>query len=362
MRLLILGGSWFLGRALIASAVERGWEVTAFTRGRSGQPPEGARHVRGDRTVPEDLARLAEEGPWDATIDTSAYAPADVTQVLTALGDRVGRYALMSTVSVYMDWPERVVTETSPRWPARPDAAASDPDIARMAVPTRYGTLKVACELAAEQAPSGALILRPGVILGPGEYTGRMLTLLGRAQQGGRWLLAGPPEHRIQPIDVRDVASFALEALAAGLTGPYNLVAPKGSATYGELVDACLRATGGTAEPVWAPGPWLKSRGVNQWTEIPLWRLNPGTWEVDSERAQTAGLRCRPLGETVADTWADYQLHPPVSHPRQAEHGMDPDRETHLLAELDAMRAVAEHSPEHRPSSTAAGAVDEHDR
>src|SRR4051812_5401369 len=105
MRLLIFGGTWFLGRTLTSDALSRGWHVTAFTRGRSGAPAAGVDHVRGDRIVPEDLARLAAHGPWDATIDTSAYEPGDVTRVLTALDVRVGRYVLVSTVSAYRNWP-----------------------------------------------------------------------------------------------------------------------------------------------------------------------------------------------------------------------------------------------------------------
>lgn len=330
MRILILGGTWFLGRELTQSALARGWEVTSFTRGRSGLPPEGVEHVTGDRRNADDLRRLGEGGPWDATVDTSAYEPGDVNQALAELGDRAGLYVLMSTVSAYRGWPERPVDETDDLWPARVDARESDPDVAGLPGPFQYGTLKAGCELAAAAAPGGALILRPGVILGPGEYTGRMLSLFEHAQRDAAWLLP-PPDPRIQPVDVRDVARFALDQIAATRPGIYNLTAPFGHATYGDLIDACLEATEGAATPVHANDEWLIEQGVRQWTEIPLWRTNPGTWQVNGAKAAAAGFTCRPLRETVLDTWAGYQKQQPVYHPRQDEHGMDPAREEHLV-------------------------------
>jgi nucleoside-diphosphate-sugar epimerase len=289
--------------------------------------------------VAEDLARLAEFGPWDATIDTSAYEPRDVLRVLGALGDRVGRYVLISTVSVYRDWPGQPVSEDSALWPSRADATESAPDVAGLPVPFQYGTLKAGCELAAATAPAGVLIVRPGVILGPGEYVGRMLTLLGRAERGGRWLLPGPSDRAIQPIDVRDVSEFLLARIAADDTGTYDLAGPAGGAIYGDLIEACIAATGGGAEPVWVDPQWLADQGVRQWTEIPLWRMAAGTWAMDTRRAEAAGLVCRALARTVADTWADFQAHPPVAHPRQAEHGMDAARERDLLRAWDALEA-----------------------
>lgn len=339
MRLLILGGSWFLGRVLAEDALARGWQVSAFTRGRSGPPPEGVTHLTGDRTREADRAMLAQAGPWDATIDTSAYEPGDVAAMLAALGTAAGRYVLLSTVSAYRDWPAKPVSEDSPLWPSRLDARETDPDIAAMSVPFQYGTLKAGCELAAETADGGALIVRPGVILGPGEYVGRMLTLLGRASQGGRWLLPGPATQPIQPVDVRDVATFILDQVASDGTGAYNLTAPEGYATYGDLISACIEVTGGGAEPVWVDPGWLSEQDVVQWTEVPLWRTAAGAWAVDSRKAQAAGFSCRPLRVMVADTWAALQVTRPVAHPRQAEHGMDPAKEAELLVAWDRQLA-----------------------
>lgn len=340
MRILVLGGSWFLGRALVSDALGRGWTVTTFNRGRSGTPPEGTELVLGDRRNPEDLARLAQSGPWDATIDTSVYEPGDVLAVLDALGTSIGKYALLSSVSAYRDWPHEPVDEYSLLWPSRVDAAETDPDIAAQSVPAQYGILKAGCELAAGTAPLGTLIFRPGVILGPGEYTGRMLSLFARAQRGGRWLLGGAPSDEIQPVDVRDVSRFVLNRVAIHDEGAYNVVAPREpDRTYGALIEACLEVTSGTAELLWGEPEWLLEQGVREWTEIPLWRTPRGTWAVSGQKAAGAGLHCRSLRETVADTWADFQEHPPVLHPRQAEHGMDPAREAQLLERYDLFRA-----------------------
>ncbi|MFC5265887.1 NAD-dependent epimerase/dehydratase family protein [Kribbella qitaiheensis] len=244
MRVLILGGSWFLGRTLIVDASARGWEITAFSRGKSGHPPAGATHVVGDRTNDADLRRLAEAGPWDAVIDTSAYEPIDVARVIEALAGQVEQYVLVSTVSTYRDWPTTAVDESSPLWPSSPTYTEDSAELADLTVGGQYGTLKAGCEAAATACRPRSLIVRPGVILGPGEYVGRGLKLLGRAARGGRWLMPAPAEQPIQPIDVRDVSMFLLDSIEARRDGAFNLVAPVGHATYGDLIDICLELTG----------------------------------------------------------------------------------------------------------------------
>lgn len=338
MRLLILGGSWFLGRTLALDAVARGWDVTAFTRGRNGSPPEVVTHVRGDRTDSEDLSRLAEQGPWDATVDTSAFEPVDVTRFLTELGGRSGKYVLISTVSAYRNWPDEAVDEDSALWPSQPDLTEKSAEVADLPGPFRYGTLKAGCELAADP---DSFIVRPGVILGPGEYVGRGLKLLERAARGGRWLLPAPADQSIQPVDVRDVSTFLLDGIETPLEGSFNLAAPPGHATYGDLIAICRELTGDKATPVWADPGWLVDNGVRQWTEIPLWRTQPGTWAVDANRAAAAGFTCRPLRDTLSDFQSALRTSAPVHHPRQADHGMTAERESALLDAWDAHRSTA---------------------
>jgi nucleoside-diphosphate-sugar epimerase len=210
-----------------------------------------------------------------------------------------------------------------------------------MPVAYAYGTLKAGCEQAVMQAyGDAALILRPGVVLGPYEYVGRLPTLLKRAARGGRMLAAGDPDQPIQPVDVRDLAGFTLSMVESGRGGAFNVTAPTGHGTYGDLVRSCVAATGSDAELVWVESEWLIDKGIRQWTEIPLWRTPAGTWAVDSALAQAAGLACRPLRETVRDTWNWLRVEQPVLHERQAEHGMDPDREIQLLTAWDTERPL----------------------
>ncbi|WP_213452723.1 NAD-dependent epimerase/dehydratase family protein [Rhizomonospora bruguierae] len=337
MRLLILGGTWFLGRTLAETALARGWRVTCFNRGRSGHDVPGTESIRGDRTNLADVERLAEHGAWDAVVDTSVYEPPDALMMARALRRAVDRYVLVSTVSAYRFWPQEPVDESSPLWPSRPDARDSDADIGAMPVPYAYGTLKAGCEQAVRDLYGGdALILRPGVVLGPYEYIGRLPALLGRAARGGRVLAAGDPGQPIQPVDVRDLTDFTLRMIETGSGEALNVAAPFGHATYGDLIGACVDATDSGAELVWADSDWLANQGVRQWTEVPLWRTPTGTWAVDASRARSAGLVCRPLRDTVFDTWRWLQVEQPVPHERQAEHGMSARREAELLAAWEA--------------------------
>ena len=152
----------------------------------------------------------------------------------------------------------------------------------------------------------------------------------------GAALLADDRERPIQPVDVRDLAAFVVHLVEHHSTGATNVVAPAGHARYGDLIEACVTATGAGTEPVWVEPGWLTGRGVKEWTELPLWRTAPGTWLVDGTRARHLGLSCRPLDETVADTWAWLQREAPVPHPRAAEHGLAPTREANLLREWSA--------------------------
>ncbi|MDT0345852.1 NAD-dependent epimerase/dehydratase family protein [Streptomyces litchfieldiae] len=337
MRILVMGGTWFLGRAVAEQAVARGWKVSTFSRGRSGNDVPGVVPVRGDRTVTADLARLAEAGPWDAVIDTSSadFAPRTVLAGARALAPVVGRYVYLSTVNAYRGWPNEPLSEASELLDAPADAGE---EFGRTGSPAAYyGTQKAGSERAIEETfgAGRVVLLRPGVILGPGEYVGRLPWWLRRAHRGGTVLAPGDPTRTIQPVDVRDVAAFALDRATAGDGGAYNVAAPIGRETMGGFLTACLEVTGARGELRWMPDEVLVEHGVRQWTELPLWRTSPGAWAVDSTKATAAGLRCRPLAETVADTWAwlrDGGM--PVEHPRWAEHGITPERETAILSAL----------------------------
>jgi 2'-hydroxyisoflavone reductase len=334
--LLVLGGSWFVGRVMAEHAVERGWNVTVFNRGRSSSPPAGARAIHGDRQSLGDLARLADQGPWDAVIDVAGSEPWTVRDAARALQSATSQYVLVSTVSVYAGWPAEPVTEASTLHDGDPDL---NPGTGPM---YEYGPMKVGCEAAVrrEFGPERVLILRPGVVLGPHEYVGRLKWWLGRAQRGGRILAPGRADRTIQPVDVRDLAAFALDQIAVGKGGTYNVAAPR-DRTYRDLLLACMRATGGHGELKWIDDSWLADQDVAQWTELPLWRVPPGTWAMDTKRAEAAGLVCRSLSETVGDTWAWLSSGGrPVEHERDAEHGIDPGKEAALLNAADKAGAV----------------------
>ncbi|MFF0754370.1 NAD-dependent epimerase/dehydratase family protein [Streptomyces sp. NPDC004267] len=337
MRILIIGGTWFLGKAIVEGALARGWEVTTFNRGRSGPDVPGAEAVQGDRTVREDVQKLASHGPWDAVIDTSSseLPPKDVLLTADTLAARAGRWVHISTVSVYEGWPHEPLTERSTLLQCPADADADFGYTGPDGSPTQYGFQKAGGERAvAERFGDEAVFLRPGVILGPGEYVGRLPWWLERAKRGGRILAPGPAEQRIQPVDVRDVARFALDQAAGTDRGGFNVTHPEGI-SFADFLGECLRVTGGEGEPVWTDPTVLARHDVAQWTEMPLWRTHAGVWAVDSQRAVDAGLRCRPLVETIRDTWnwwaADGR---PVAHPRWDDHGVDPAKEARILASL----------------------------
>jgi nucleoside-diphosphate-sugar epimerase len=331
MRILLLGGTWFLGRAVALQALDAGHEVTAFNRGRSAPDLPGTVPVHGDRTSTEDLARLAGHGPWDLVVDTSSseLAPGQVLAGARALEPVTGRYVYVSTVNAYTGWPDEPLTESSPTYDAPADA---DREYGQADGPTvHYGRQKAGSETAVHTTYGAdrTTLLRPGVILGPGEYVGRLPWWLSRCARGGDILLPGPPERTVQPIDVRDVAAFTLTAP----TGVFNLAAPQGRDTMADLLTACLTATGGAGRLVPVPDDVLIRHGVREWTEVPLWRTTGGTWAVDTSTARAAGLVCRPLADTVADTWTWMQGGPgPVSHPRWDQHGIAPEKESEILA------------------------------
>ncbi|WP_449061497.1 NAD-dependent epimerase/dehydratase family protein [Planomonospora algeriensis] len=333
MRILLLGGAVFLGRALTDDALQRGHDLTAFNRGRSGPDLPGVTVIRGDRTSSEDLEVLAERGPWDAVIDTSGMTTTLVEDSARALVNSVGRYVLISTVNVYKGWPVHPLDDSSPVREYTPVGPPGESDA------DEYGRLKAGAELAVTTTyGQRATLLRPGVILGPHENVGRLPWWLKRIEEGGRVLAPGAPDWPIQPIDVRDVAAFALDAVEQDHAGSYNLTAPIDSSTFGELLDLCQEVAGVKADLEWVPDAFLRAQGVPEWVGLPLWRDYPGTWHMDAVRARNAGLTCRPLAATVADTWEWVRGGIALEGERFAELGISREREAEILTAWDAHR------------------------
>ncbi|MEU4261378.1 MULTISPECIES: NAD-dependent epimerase/dehydratase family protein [Streptomycetaceae] len=299
MRILMLGGTEFVGRAVTDAALTRGSRVTVFHRGRHAPPP-GAQALIGDRTTGEaGLAALA-EGTWDLVVDTWSGAPSAVRDAARLLSGRAERFVYVSSRSVYAYPTPAGLDEEGPLVSgASPDAGAD----------VSYALAKRGGELAALDAfGDRALLARAGLILGPGENVGRLPWWLNRVARGGPVTAPGPRDAGLQYIDARDLAEWLLDAAADGLGGAYNTVSPPGHTTMGELLDACVRVTGSRADLRWTDPADLLAAGVEPWTDLPVWlpagELYDTLHRGDTRKAHAAGLRCRPVGETVADTWS----------------------------------------------------------
>jgi 2'-hydroxyisoflavone reductase len=291
MRLLVLGGTTFAGRAVVEAAVARGWTVTTFNRGRGAWAHPDAERIVGDRLDPATFAPL-ERGTWDAVLDTWQGAPSATEAIAAVLAPRVARYTYISSCSVYAPPPRPGADETAPLVDGTGD---------------EYPGRKRGSELAVEAAfgPDRTLFLRLGLLLGPHEDVGRLPYWLTRLAAGGDVVAPGPPELPLQLVDARDLATFALDATAAGLSGPYNIVSRRGHATMRTLLEAARDVTGGGARLVWTPAEEVEGE---PWNEVPIW-LPPdheyaALHDIGVEKAHAAGLTTRPARETVADTWA----------------------------------------------------------
>ncbi|MGW3013876.1 NAD-dependent epimerase/dehydratase family protein [Streptomyces sp. NPDC001219] len=326
MRLLMLGGTEFVGRAVVEAALARGWQVTVFHRGKHA-PPEGVTALHGDRGDAAGLAAL-EQGEWDAVVDTWSGAPSAVRDTARLLAPRVGSYAYVSSTSVYAFPPASPYGEQAPLATGSPDATDAED----------YAQAKRGGELAATEAfGERALLLRAGLILGPYENIGRLPWWLGRIARGGPVLAPGPRELALQYIDVRDLAAWTLDALEAGRGGAYNLVSAAGHATMGEFLESCVAATGADAELRWTAPEEVLAAGVEPWRELPVWpadgELRNAVFGADVSKALAAGLRCRPVGETVADTWAWLRSIGGVApqRPDRPVVGLSPEKEAAVL-------------------------------
>lgn len=332
MRLLIIGGGRFLGRTFAEEALSAGHDVTVFNRGKTSADLAGVTVVRGDRGNPDDVARLSQTGTWDAVIDTCDSPPRVIGESARALAERAGSYLFVSSISAFADSPTRPVTTGSALHEGSPDATEG-----------HYGALKAGGERAVRDAfPERALILYPGLIVGPYEDKGRQTWWLSRIARGGDVLAPGEPDRPIRLIDARDLAQFGLSCLAAGRHGEFAVTSPPGHVTFGSWLAACADATGGNARLVWAPDTVLLDAGVAEWTGLPLWTNPEGdagaVWDVDVSATVEAGLRCRPIRETTADTWRWLRDSPVVTEPGPAApingHGLPEEEERRILAAL----------------------------
>ena len=320
MKLLILGGTKFLGRAATEAALARGHEVTLFNRGETNPElfPE-AEKLRGDRE--HDLSAL-EGRTWDAVIDPSGYLPHVVRASVEALADAVGHYLFISSVSAYADH-SGPQTEGSPR--AELGDMPADELIFGEEI-NNYGPLKALCEdeVAAELADRHTVV-RPGLVVGPHDPTGRFTYWPHRVARGGEVLAPAPPDNNVQFIDVRDLGSWIVTLCEQREQGAFNAVRP--GMPWQELLGTCRDVTGSDAALVWVDGDFLFDQGVEQWMGLPMW-MHEAEWKgihhAEVSRAITAGLTFRPLEETIRATLDQAET--------TDEAGLTSEREAELLA------------------------------
>jgi len=314
MKVLFLGGTRFLGRHLVDAALSRGHVVTLFTRGVQPVPsPARVRHLTGDRDprIAPGLVTLA-GGEWDAAIDLSGYVPRCVGASCKALKDSVGHYTFVSSVSVYADMSRPGVDETAPV--VKLDDPSSED------IPVHYGALKAGCEDEVRSAfGNRALIVRPGLIVGPFDPTDRFGYWVARfvspelmGARDGFAVVPAPPDRFVQFVDARDLACWMLDMVQRKSEGTFDACTPAGMWTMGSLVEhlaASARAAGSKTVARWVDDATLLRHGVTPWTGLPLWipasdTQSAGFMHLPCARAVASGLTFRPLAATIDDTAA----------------------------------------------------------
>jgi 2'-hydroxyisoflavone reductase len=333
MKLLILGGTVFVGWHLARAAQARGHSVTRFNRGTrstiQGQGNDENLIGNRDPLIEPGLAAL-QNGNWDAVIDTSGYVPRLVRASAEALHGRVGRYCFISSISAYQDFAKANIDE--------------DYTLGQLAAATEeitgesYGPLKVLCEQAVQQVYGNAqtLIVRPGLIVGSHDPTDRFSYWVARVARGGQVLWPETEALGSQCIDAHDLAAWIILALEQDLSGIFNATGP--TTTLGAVWETLQATLNPNAEAVWCPADVLKHHQVRPWMgpeSLPLWTASAegedGFAHISSARALAAGLHLRPLAETVADTWAWLQTRP-ADYGWRA--GLSPALEAQILAAL----------------------------
>jgi 2'-hydroxyisoflavone reductase len=317
VRLLVIGGTKFLGRAAVDEALARGHEVTLFNRGETnpGLFPD-VEHVRGDRTA--DLSALSGRN-WDAVLDPSGYVPDVVRASAEFLADAVEHYVFISSISAYADF-SGAVTEDAPT-----KELGELPADRMLEDYSNYGPLKALSEqVVREVYAERATVVRPGLIVGPHDPTGRFTYWPHRIARGGDVAVPAPAEERVQFIDVRDLAAWLLDLCERRHGGTFNATGE--GVTWAELVEACLEVTGSDAKFVWIDGQFLVDQGVEEWMGLPMWIRDPewvGMHMADVTKAIAAGLTFRPLEETVRATLDLAET--------TDEAGLAPEREAEVL-------------------------------
>ncbi|SNR72313.1 NAD-dependent epimerase/dehydratase family protein [Blastococcus mobilis] len=323
MRLLVLGGTHFLGRHVATAALGRGHDVATFTRGVSGQPPAGARALHGDRDDPDALPKALDGWAPELVVDTSCQTRAAARNAAVVLGGVQG-YAFVSSLNAYRNWPPGPVgpEDDEPTWTTEAE---------------EYGPIKADAErILGAALGERFLTARAGLIIGPYDPIHRLGWWLDRISRGGRVVVPETLDQPVTAVDARDLAGWLVEVAERRPAGAVNATGPNGMTTLGALLDLCRDVTGSDAEWVPVPEDELLSSGVQPWVHLPLWlpaEVARTAWDVDTTRARKLGLSGRPLRASVADTWAWQSTHERPSLPPMA-HRQEPGLPSHLEARL----------------------------
>jgi 2'-hydroxyisoflavone reductase len=326
-KILILGGTGFLGPALVELALPRGHSLTLFNRGKT-QPHlfPNVEKLQGDR---DGNLKALEGRKWDAVIDTSGYVPRVVRASAELLAPNVGQYLFVSTISVYKDMSRGGVDESH--------AVATVEDEKTEDVSQHYGALKALSEKAAEAAmPGRTTIVRPGLIVGPGDPTDRFTYWPVRVARGGEVLAPGDGADPVQLIDVKDLAAFILGLVEGKTTGTFNATGPVQALSMRALLEACKQASGSDATFTWAQAAFLEEQKVRPWSDMPVWIPRSseevgGMGRVSNARAVARGLTFRPVEDTARDTLAWFKTQPPERQ-EKLRSGLSAQRESEVLA------------------------------
>jgi 2'-hydroxyisoflavone reductase len=329
LRVLILGGTAFLGPALVEQALEAGHRVTLFNRGKTApdlfKGVEQVETLLGDRNNQLETLQGRE---WDLVIDTSGYVPRHVQLAAKLLAPHVAHYVFISSISVYASF-------AKPNDETSPVARLTDPAVEQITGET-YGGLKALCEEAAEKAMPGRVTnIRPGLIVGPRDRTDRFTYWPARVAAGGEVLAPGSPKDDVQWIDVRDLAAFVLRTGEQRVAGVFNACSAPGQFSIGALLDSCRRVSGSDAKFTWADSAFLAGQQVAPWSDMPVW-IPPEGEEIaasmnSTQRAKAAGLQIRAVDDTVLAT-LEWHRQRPEAQRAKLRSGLTAEREAAVLA------------------------------
>lgn len=329
-RILMLGGTGFLGPQVVEYALKRGHKVTLFNRGktRPGLFPD-VEKLHGDRDG--DLKAL-EGRKWDAAVDTSANVPRIVKAAADLLAPNLKQYVYISSISVYKDMSKPGVDESG--------AVETMEDESNEEVMKHYGALKALSEKAAEKAmPGRATVVRPGLIVGPDDPSDRFTYWPVRVARGGEVLAPGSPDDPIQLIDASDLGAFLVTLIEKGATGTFNATGPDKVLTMGAMLDACKAVSKSDAKFLWGDPAFLQAQGIGPWMDMPTWVPNEGETagfaKVNIDKALKAGLTFRPIAETAKATLDWYKTLPEARRAKMRA-GLTPEREAKAIAALKA--------------------------